>query len=48
MGKPKGKDYLQDLGVDGRIELKRIARAWNGLIWVGIGKSSCEHGNRKM
>ena len=52
MGKPGGKDHLEDLGVDGRVIRKLIiresvGRAWFGLLWLRI--RACgelfEHGN---
>jgi hypothetical protein len=41
VGRPDGKNHLEDLGVDGRI-LKWIFKkwdgeAWTGLIWLRIG-----------
>ena len=33
-GRPKGKNYLEDLGVDGRIMLKW--RKWDREAWTGI------------
>jgi hypothetical protein len=41
VGRPEGRNHLEDPGVDGRIILKRIFkkwdRAWIGLIWLRIG-----------
>jgi hypothetical protein len=49
---PEGKDYLQDLGLDGKIISKWIfnkwdGKAWIGLIWlrIGTGWGACECGN---
>ena len=41
-GNLRGKDHLEDRGVDGRIILRWIFRkcgvgAWTGLIWLRIG-----------
>jgi hypothetical protein len=38
----KGRDCLEDLGIDGRIILKynlgkQSGRVWNGFIWFRIG-----------
>ena len=41
VGKPEGKNHLEDLGVDERMTLKWIFEnsmwAWAGLIWLRIG-----------
>jgi hypothetical protein len=34
VGKPEGKDHLEDLGVDGRIILRRIFRKWDVRAWT--------------
>jgi hypothetical protein len=36
MGKPEGKSHLQDLGIDGRIVLKRISNKSFGRTWTGF------------
>jgi hypothetical protein len=38
---PKGRDYLIDLGVDGKIVLKRFLkkqgmRLWTGFMWLSL------------
>jgi hypothetical protein len=33
---PKGRDYLEDLGVDERIILKFMLNKWDGRLWTGI------------
>jgi hypothetical protein len=51
VGKPEGKNHLEDPGVDGRIILKwifeRLDGAVTGLIWLRIGQvaGSCECGD---
>jgi len=42
VGKPEGKNHLENQTVDGRIILKRIIRKWDlgvwtGFIWLRIG-----------
>jgi hypothetical protein len=43
VGRPEGRNHLEDPGVDGRIILKWIFKkwdgggAWTGLIWLRIG-----------
>jgi hypothetical protein len=42
VGKPEGKNHLEDPSVDGRIILRWIFRKWNvgewiGLVWLRIG-----------
>jgi hypothetical protein len=44
LGKPKERDQLEDLDVDGRVIVeynfkKLFAKVWNGLIWHRRGKS---------
>jgi hypothetical protein len=44
VGKPEGKNHLEDPGVDGRIILKwmfrkRDVEAWTGSSWLRIGTS---------
>jgi len=35
VGKPEGKNHLEDLGVDGRIILRWIIRTWEVGAWTG-------------
>jgi hypothetical protein len=36
VGKPEGRNHLEDPGVDGRIILKWIFEMWNGdMDWIG-------------
>jgi hypothetical protein len=35
-GDLRTRDHLQDLGVDGRIILKRIFKKWDGAAWTGF------------
>jgi hypothetical protein len=36
VGKPEGKNHLEDLGVDGRIILRRIFRKWDRVAQTGL------------
>jgi hypothetical protein len=37
VGRPEGKNYLEDLGIDGRIILKWIFKKWNGSMdWIDL------------
>ena len=45
VGKPEGRNHLEDLGIDGRTILKWILEKWDGeawteLLWCGIGIGS--------
>jgi hypothetical protein len=45
VGKPKVRDHLENLGLDGRVILKWIINkqggsGWNGFIWQRIGTGS--------
>ena len=35
VGKPEGKSYLGDPGIDGRIILRWIFRKWDVGVWTG-------------
>jgi hypothetical protein len=38
VGKPEGKNNLEEPGVDGRMDLQQVeGGAWTGLIWLRIG-----------
>jgi hypothetical protein len=36
VGKPEGKNHLEDPGVDGRVILRWIFRRWNVGAWTGL------------
>jgi hypothetical protein len=39
MGKPEGRDYLYDPGVDGNIILKWIFEKWDGgMDWIDLAQ----------
>jgi hypothetical protein len=35
-GNLRERDYLEDLGVDGRVILKLIIKKWDGEAWAGL------------
>ena len=34
--RPEGRDHMGDLGVDGRIIMIQMFKAWDGEIWTGL------------
>jgi hypothetical protein len=36
VGRPEGRNHLEDPGVDGRIILKWIFKKWDGMVWPGL------------
>jgi hypothetical protein len=36
VGRPEGRNHLEDPGVDGRIILKWIFKKWDGAAWTGL------------
>jgi hypothetical protein len=36
VGKPEGKSYLEDLGMDGRSIFKWICKEWDGEVWIRL------------
>jgi len=51
-GDLRGRNHLENLGIDGRIKAKLIFKkwdgeAWNGLISLRIGTGACECGNER-
>jgi len=36
VGRPKGKNHFEALGVDGRIILKWISKKWDGEAWTRL------------
>jgi len=48
VGKPEGRNYWGDLGVDGWIILGWISRRWDAGIWTGLGFPRIETGRGGM
>ena len=36
MGRPRGRNHLENMGVDWRIILKWILKKWDGEAWAGL------------
>jgi hypothetical protein len=50
VGRPEGKNHLEDPGVDGRIILKLIFKKWDwgGGAWTGLISLRIGTGHRKL
>ena len=48
VGKPEGRNYWGDLGVDGRIILEWISRRWDVCIWTGLGWPRIQTGGGRL
>ena len=48
VGKPEGKNYWEDLGVDEWIILGRIFRRWDVGIWAGFGWPRIQTGGGRL
>jgi len=48
VGKPEGRNYWGDLGVDGWIILGLISRRWVVGIWTGLGWLRIETGGGRL
>jgi len=48
LGKPEGKNHLDDLGVDGWIILGWISRRWDVCIWTGLSWPRIETGGGRL
>jgi hypothetical protein len=41
VGKPEGRDHMEDQGIDGRIIFEWIfGKLWTGFFWIRTGTSS--------
>ena len=47
-GKPEGRNYWGDLGLDGWIILGQISRRWDVGIWTGLGWPRIETGDGRL
>jgi hypothetical protein len=36
VGRPEGRDHLEDIGVDGKVIAKWIFKKWDGEPWTGL------------
>jgi len=48
VGKPEERNHLRDLGVDGKVILRRLFRKWDVRVWTGSSWLRIGTGDRHM